>query len=66
MPKTCLIVPLRLQYPLNIPFTTAAERLLRLLDDPVKLRVLGSGRLRELLFTIIDGGLPPFPEMPVE
>ena len=44
---------------MDAPFTTAAERLLRLLDDPVKLRVLGSGRLRELLFTIIEGEAGP-------
>jgi len=40
-------------------FATAVERLLELLDDPVKLRVLGNGRLRELLFTIVDGEAGP-------
>ncbi len=36
-------------------FLTASWRLLELLDDPVALRVLASSRLRELLFTIIEG-----------
>lgn len=44
---------------LDDPFATALERLLGLLDDPVKLRLLGSGRLRELLFTIIEGEVGP-------
>ena len=40
-------------------FTEALTRLLRLLDDPVASRVLANGRLRELLFTIIDGDAGP-------
>ena len=37
------------------PFASALERLLELLDDPVSLRLLGHGRLRELLFAVIQG-----------
>ncbi|NNF27172.1 MAG: AraC family transcriptional regulator, partial [Gemmatimonadetes bacterium] len=36
-------------------FVRAVGRLLQLLDDPVALRVLGDSRLRELLFTLIEG-----------
>ncbi|MEO1173685.1 MAG: AraC family transcriptional regulator, partial [Myxococcota bacterium] len=36
-------------------FVTATGRLLSLLDDPVALRVLGRGRLRELLFSVMNG-----------
>lgn len=36
-------------------FATAMGRLLELLEDPVALRVLGSSRLRELLYAIIEG-----------
>lgn len=41
-------------------FGSALERLLELLDDPVSLGILGRGRLRELLFAVIQGeaGLP--------
>ncbi len=39
----------------DAPFSTALERLLELLDDPVRLRVLGNGRLRELMFTVLEG-----------
>lgn len=44
---------------MDAPFITALERLLGLFDDPIKLRMLGSGRLRELLFSIIDGEAGP-------
>ena len=44
---------------LDATFATAVERLLGLLDDPVKLRLLGSGRLRELLLTVIEGEAGP-------
>ncbi|MEQ9569063.1 MAG: AraC family transcriptional regulator, partial [Longimicrobiales bacterium] len=40
-------------------FAEAVERLLELLDDPVALRVLAAGRLRELLFAIIEGKAGP-------
>ncbi|KIG13398.1 Transcriptional regulator, AraC family protein [Enhygromyxa salina] len=40
-------------------FVRAVGRLLQLLDDPVALRVLANGRLRELLFTIIEGEAGP-------
>lgn len=40
-------------------FVGAVVRLLQLLDDPVALRVLANGRLRELLFTIIEGEAGP-------
>ncbi len=40
-------------------FRDALGRLLRLLDDPVALRVLAGGRLRELLFTVIEGQAGP-------
>jgi len=43
----------------DTPFATALERLLTLLDDPVKLRLLGAGRLRELLLTVIEGDAGP-------
>lgn len=36
-------------------FMTAVGRLLQLFDDPVALRLLANGRLREVLFTIIEG-----------
>ena len=37
------------------PFISALDRLLELLDDPISLRVLGHGRLRELLFAVVQG-----------
>jgi len=40
-------------------FASAVARLLELLDDPVAQRVLASSRLRELLFTIIEGQAGP-------
>jgi len=40
-------------------FVGAVGRLLQLLDDPVALRVLANSRLRELLFTIIEGEAGP-------
>ena len=40
-------------------FATAVTRLLALLDDPVSQQVLASSRLRELLFTIIEGQAGP-------
>jgi len=40
-------------------FIEAVVRLLQLLDDPVALRVLASGRLQELLFAIIEGAAGP-------
>jgi AraC-like DNA-binding protein len=36
-------------------FGSALESLLELLDDPVSLGILGHGRLRELLFAVIQG-----------
>ena len=40
-------------------FVGAVGRLLELLDEPVALRVLADSRLRELLFTIIEGQAGP-------
>jgi len=40
-------------------FATALERMLALLGDPNALRVLGPGRLRELLYIVIQGGAGP-------
>lgn len=40
-------------------FVDAVGRLLQLLDDPVGLRVLADSRLRELLFTLIEGQAGP-------
>ena len=40
-------------------FATALLRALELLDEPEALDVLGDGRLRELLFTLIDGPAGP-------
>ncbi len=40
-------------------FVEAMGRLLQLLDDPVALRVLTQGRLRELLFAIVEGEAGP-------
>lgn len=40
-------------------FVTAVGRLLELLDNSVALRVLANSRLRELLFTIIEGDAGP-------
>ena len=40
-------------------FVEALGRLLQLLDDPVALRVLAQGRLRELLFAIVEGQAGP-------
>lgn len=40
-------------------FVEAVGRLLQLLDDPVALRVLADSRLREVLFTLIEGEAGP-------
>ena len=40
-------------------FSSALLRMLELLDDPLSLRVLGPGRLRELFFTILLGEAGP-------
>lgn len=40
-------------------FVEAVGRLLQLLDDPVALRMLADSRLRELLFTLIEGEAGP-------
>lgn len=45
--------------PVGDGFVRAVGRVLELLDEPVALRVLASGRLRELLFTIIEGEAGP-------
>lgn len=43
----------------NEPFTTALLRVLELLDDPEALELLAGGRLRELLYTIVEGPAGP-------
>ena len=40
-------------------FSSALSRMLRLLNDPLSLRVLGPGRLREFLFAILRGEAGP-------
>lgn len=40
-------------------FSSALSRMLELLDDPLSLRVLGPGRLRELFFAILRGEAGP-------
>lgn len=45
--------------PVHAEFDRAVGKLLELLDQPVALRVLADGRLRELLFTIIEGPAGP-------
>ncbi|QTD50630.1 AraC family transcriptional regulator [Sulfidibacter corallicola] len=40
-------------------FVTALLRLLQLLDDPLSVRLLGPGRLRELFFAVIQGKAGP-------
>lgn len=40
-------------------FTVALQRVLQLLDDPPTLDLLGPGRLRELLYTIVEGPAGP-------
>ena len=54
-PRTAEVVPGLVVAEWDGPFASALERLLELLDDPVSLRVLGHGRLRELLFAVIQG-----------
>lgn len=40
-------------------FSLDALRLLSLLDDPIQMKILGKGRIRELIFTLIRGEAGP-------
>ncbi len=43
----------------DVAFTDALVRLLELLEDPVALDLLGHGRLREFLYTVVEGEAGP-------
>lgn len=54
-PRAAEVVPGLVVADWDGSFASALERLLDLLDDPVSIRLLGHGRLRELLFAVIRG-----------
>ncbi len=57
--KSAEVVPGLAVVSWNDAFSSALLRMLELLDDPLSLRVLGPGRLRELFFAILLGGAGP-------